>query len=140
MNPRLALRCCVFGFFALLALGAAVDLLFPSSVPHALREAAVQGYLDHSRTGIFMWLFTIGALVGAACLVGAIGLLFSRPWSRPVALWSTILATAIYPFLNSGVVLSGWSMALLLASQLLWGAALALAYFSEASLYFVHGR
>src|SRR5258708_2334291 len=103
-NPRFALRCCVLGSFVLIALGAAVDLIFPSAIPKPLRDAAVQAYLDHTRPRTFMWLLSFGALVGAAWFIGAIGVLFFKRWSRPLALWSTILASALYPFLNSGVV------------------------------------
>jgi hypothetical protein len=135
-NPRLALRCCVLGAFILLAVGGAFDLLFPGALPQDLRNADHAYAASQSLAATSMWLFGCGALVGLSFIVGGLGLLFFKPWSRPLALWSTIVAAALYPFINNGIVLSGWSMSCYLLAESLWGAALALAYASDARSHF----
>lgn len=135
-NPPLALRCYVLGAFVLLAVGGSFDLLFPGSLPQHLRNVDRAYAASQSLAATSMWLFGCGALVGLAFIAGAVGLLFFKPWSRPLALWSTIVAAASYPFINKGIVLSGWSMSFYLLAENLWGAALALAYASEARSYF----
>jgi hypothetical protein len=98
-DTRLALRCCVIGAFVLLAVGGAFDLLVPGSL---LRNADQTYGTGFGFPRISMWMFGFGALVGLAFIVGGLGLLALKPWSRPLALWSTILGAAVYPFYQQG--------------------------------------
>jgi hypothetical protein len=66
---------------------------------------------------------------------GLIGLLYFKRWARPVSFWSTIAALLLYSFLGPSLM-SGVESALLEAASAVWGAALALSYFSPVSKSF----
>ena len=134
-NTRLAVRLCVIGAFALMALGLVSN--FASPLPEALRNANC-AHLAARRMD--WWLVGLGAVFGVGFVVGGLGLLFPKRWAAPLALWSTLLSAAIYPFLNPAVVFSGWTMEYLHGSAMLWGAALALGYVSRSTSHFDDGR
>ena len=70
-----------------------------------------------------------------ADLAGIVGLFWFRPWGRTLALLTTLARMCIDPW--SSVAATTWAHALLYdVSTLLWGAALALAYFSAESARF----
>lgn len=73
-----------------------------------------------------------GALLGAlalAWLAGFAGLFLFKAWARPLALYSTLAGYLIYPSLGMTLA-SGFESMLAEASATVWGAILALAYFS----------
>jgi hypothetical protein len=109
----------------LVAMG--VDALFPTLVSRALTEAvqseAVPPFLE---SGLFIALNV--ALVTAA-LAGSLGMLLFKRWARSLSLWSTVVLLLYLPFIGS-IVESGLAASLYEASSMLWGAALAAAYFS----------
>jgi hypothetical protein len=67
-----------------------------------------------------------------AAFAGVVGILLFKHWGRALSLYSTVLGCFIFPFLGS-IASSGLSYALDDAAYTLWGAALALAYFSPIS-------
>lgn len=66
-----------------------------------------------------------------AGLVSVVGLLLFWRFSRPLALVSTVLGEILLPFFGPTIE-SGWVSMLDDCAGILWGAALALAYFSPA--------
>ena len=68
------------------------------------------------------------------CIVIAsyIGLYRLTSWGRSLALWSTIAALALYPTIGP-MLETPWEAMLVDASTMLWGAILALAYFSPVA-------
>lgn len=132
--------------FASLAFGLAghiVDIAIPWLIPEGLLEAyethgPFQEPIEDTLTTNAMALFALGAfaigLLGAG-VAAAVGLLLLQRWARTLALWVTIIGLGVTPFF--GVVLySSWTMALFDTSTTLWGAMLAMAYFSELKVHF----
>jgi hypothetical protein len=68
-------------------------------------------------------------------VAGMVGMVRFRSWGRSVSFWSTVVGFALCSFF--GVDLSSsWAMALGQTGEMLWGALLALAYFSPLSREF----
>ena len=111
-------------------LGAAVDLLVPGSVPAELAEAyasvsAIEDATLISLAGLSVFALAL-AIVG---IVALIGLYFFKRWGRRLSLAITVISVLIYPALGPAVY-SGWALMLTVSSVMLWGAVLAMAYFS----------
>jgi len=70
----------------------------------------------------------MGALM-LACLVGLVGLFRFKAWGRTVSLYATPAALVVEACAGA-TLSSGVENALLGAASMLWGAVLALAYFS----------
>ncbi len=98
--------------------------LIPQSVAHALENEPLHSIFDDL---IFSTLLFVSFAVVA--VASTVGLFFFRRWARSVSLYVTILGFGLYPFLGPTVI-SPWSGALSDASFMLWGAILAIAYFS----------
>jgi urea transporter len=111
-------------------LGASIDLIVPGNIPDVLNDA-YETYIAEDpavTTALIVGLITLFVL--AAGITSTIGLLLLKPWSRRVALWTTLVSLLTYPALGA-MIFSGWATMLLEASMALWGAALAMTYFSE---------
>jgi hypothetical protein len=132
-------RCLVLCSVLLAIVSSAVDWLFPSLISQALttaleREPLSAFIMDHPfilLAVLLPWL--------AAVLASTIGLLFFKRWARTVALYSTILGIGLYPLFGvtvASAVASSFSE----ASMLVWGAVLALAYYSSLSERFVAAK
>lgn len=136
MNQVTTFRILVVASIAAAVLGASVDAFIPSLLPAVLGDA----YEAHmaaeeptmSRALVFGGL-AIVLLIGV--VVGTIGLLLFKPWGRSLSLWLSVLATLSYPLFGP-VVYSGWAAMLADTSMMLWGAALAMAYFAEINVRF----
>lgn len=104
-----------------------VDFVFSDLVP----VGAIQAIDAEARFSLFEhgWGQSVLALWAVASFCSAIGLLFLRRWARSMALWSTGVGFALLPFLGTSLA-SGWATALTEGSSTLWGAVVALAYFS----------
>lgn len=79
------------------------------------------------------WIFGgVAAVLLLAWLASLVGLFLYKPWGRTLSLYSTFAALLVTPFI--GVLLSsGIESALFDASSMVWGAVLALSYFSPVS-------
>lgn len=118
--------------------GGLTDSMIPSAVPTILSEA----FDEYSDTLPESGFLTIGIASIVLLLVGIIstvGLYFFRPWAPFLAVFATVLA---YPFsvLIGPTVISGWSWALFDMSSALWGAVLALTFFSHIKNHFIKMR
>ena len=136
MNQATIFRFLVVASIAIAILGASVDSFVPGLLPTVL-EDAYEAYAA-AEEPTMSYALALGGLalvllIGA--VVGTIGLVLFRPWGRPLSLWLSVLAMLSYPFLGP-VVSSGWGTMLTETSMMLWGAALAMAYFAEIKVRF----
>lgn len=117
-------------------LGATLDLLVPSLIDVDL-SAAYDTYTSEDPTSvaliIAMGVFALVLLVLA--IASSIGMYLLKQWSRRLALWATLLSLLMYPPLGS-TLSSGWAVMLVEISMMLWGAVLAMAWFSELRVHF----
>ena len=136
MNPSTIFRFFVVASIALAGLGGTVDFLAPGLLPSALNEA-YEAYLatEEPTLSSVIALSGLSLLLLIGAVVGTIGLLLFKRWARWLSLWLTALSVLLYPFLGP-VLSSGWVTMLTEASMMLWGAALAMAYFSEIKVRF----
>lgn len=112
----------------------------------AIIAAAFPSYSDqlqaavHRESNSWLWHndWAAGAVFGAfavAWVVGLVGLFRFRPWGRSISLYSTLAGLAVYPFLGNSLS-SAWEDVFYESSMMLWGAILALAYYSPVSARF----
>jgi hypothetical protein len=136
MNQSTLFRFLVVASILLALLGPFVDLLVPGLLPSAL-EDAYESHLATAELDIPFALafggFSLILLIGA--VAGTVGLLLFKRWSRPFSLWLSVLSMPSYPLMGP-VLYSGWSLMITGFSLMLWGAALAMAYFSDVSTRF----
>jgi hypothetical protein len=95
-------------------------------------EEALQAHVvaDEAASELALVVSGFALLVLFACaLAGTAGLFLFRRWGRRLSTWTSILALSTYPFLGP-FLHSGWGTLCIDASMMLWGAALAMAYFS----------
>lgn len=117
-------------------LGAAIDLMVPGIVPAELAAAyASVSTIEDATLITLAGLGVIALVLAIAGIVALIGLYLFRSWGRRLSLWVTVLSVLIYPALGPAVY-SGWALMLTTVSIMLWGAVLAMAYFSELSARF----
>jgi len=113
--------------FLLPVVALGVDALFPTLISQALTEAvqaeAVPPFLES------WWSIVVTVVLIAAALAGSVGMLLFKRWARSLSLWSTAFVLLYLPFIGS-IVESGLAASLYETSSMLWGAALAAAYFS----------
>ena len=135
MNQAAIFRFLVLASLLLAVLGSLVDLFVPGLFPKELDEAYEAFLAEEPELWIAlaMGVFAIVLFVGA--IAGTVGLLLFKRWSRGFSFWLTVLSVASYPFLGP-FMSSGWSFMLTELGMILWGAALAMAYFSELRLRF----
>ena len=107
---------------------AAVALLFPELIPQSVSHALENEPLHRIFDDPFLALLLIVPFIVVA-VAGTVGLFFFKRWARSASLYVTILGFGLYPILGPTVI-SPWSGALSDASFMLWGATLAIAYFS----------
>jgi hypothetical protein len=130
-----------FRFRLLLSLYIAVSaaaIVAPYIAPGAL-SPAIQAALDNEPTP---FLSTYPALALALILpaaiavcAGTLGLFLFKPWARTFSLVGTIAVIPAFFFFGVSVY-SGLEMALVDVSAMLWGAVLAMAYYSPVSSRF----
>ena len=131
MTPKL-FRCLVISWFLLSLAAGAIDWLFPSLISASLNKALeTTREADFIREHLFIFAF-IGIPWLLLFFAGAFGLLFFKRWARPAALYSTLIGLVLFPFTGPSLS-SGLANSLNEASLLLWGAVLAVAYFSPLS-------
>lgn len=110
--------------------GGMLDVLVPALLPAAFTAAMeAQEPLDSTA-----WLL-VGGAIGLAGLGALVGLWLFRPWAPRWALVTTALSVALFVPQGANAV-SGWSMVLTDLSSMLWGAVLALTFFSPLSARF----
>ncbi len=122
--------------FCFSVVGAGLDFLVPGIVPEPLQEA-YDAYTTAEEPSL-LWLLIVSLFGLGILIVGAaatIGLLLFKRWSRRLAFWLSVLSVLFYPVLGP-VIYSGWAYMLIELSMMLWGAALAMAYFSELKVHF----
>ncbi len=103
-------------------------------VPETLRQAELEITPIGFTTSTFV--ASIGAgLAAAAAIAGIVGLLLFRPWGRRMSLVATAVLLVTYPFLGV-VVASAPASTAYERSSMLWGAVLAMAYFSPLGARF----
>jgi hypothetical protein len=110
--------------------GALLDVLMPSLLPAAFTAAMEAQAPLHSNA----WLL-VGGVVAVAGLAAMVGLWLFRPWAPRWALVTTALSVALF-VTQGATAVSGWSTALTDLSSMLWGAVLALTFFSPLSARF----
>ena len=118
----------------LLPIGAPlIDLIFPELVSSEIGQALESGpspfLLEYWPSIAFLCAFLVSSIAGF------VGLLLFRNWGRALSLWTTLIGLCIYPFLGSYVTSSAASTLSELGATL-WGAVLALAYFSSLAAHF----
>lgn len=131
----------IFRWFVVLSLvlgvaGALLDLFVPGLVPPSI-QGAYDAFVEADEGSMIgsIALAVLMLLIVMVGLVGLVALLLLKPWGRSISLWTTVLAPVAYPALGP-VVYSGWSSMLTEISMVLWGAALAMCYFSELRVHF----
>ena len=116
--------------YVALIVAAIASSIFPS---YSIALAAA--YDKEPDTWLMSSLWIAGGLWGGlvlAWLVGLAGLFFFKGWARTLSLYSTLIGFAVYPF-SGPQLYSALETSLYDASTTLWGAILALSYFSAVS-------
>ena len=137
-SPVQLFRVLILASVALGLIGGVTDFVFPDLLPKDLNEAwesytpeGMEWLLSEDADWISLVIFLVVILVFLAlAIVSTIGLFLFKRWGRPVALWITVLSTITYPLFGA-TLYSGWALMLTQAAMLMWGAALAMAYFSD---------
>jgi len=135
MNQIALFRSFILASIAMAVVGPSLDFFVPGLLPQQLGDA-YDAYLAEEPA---LWLvvavgaFSLVLLVGA--VVGTVGLFLLKRWSRGFSLWLTAISTMSYPFLGPALY-SGWAFMLTEVAMMLWGAVLAMAYFSELRVRF----
>jgi hypothetical protein len=79
------------------------------------------------------WIgWTVIGGFAVAWIVGLIGLFYIKPWARSLSLYSTLAGFLLFP-LSGPSLYSGIELALADGASILWGAILAISYFSPVS-------
>lgn len=135
MNQTAIFRCFILASLLLAVLGSLVDLFMPGLFPPELEEAYDAYVLEEPSLWLAIAMGVSALIFLVGMIVGTIGLLLFKSWGRTLSFWLTIVSVAAYPFLGP-VLYSGWTLMLTEVGIMLWGAALAMAYFSELKLRF----
>ena len=133
MNLVAIFRVAVIASLVFPVLAVSVDLL-PGMVPPSVL-AAVESNL---KPGELFPAYAASLVLGVSAFVAAVGLLFFQKWARPLAVFTTAGSLALYPF-TPAMPQSGWAALAFYLGAFVWGAALALAYFSPLSARFGPG-
>jgi hypothetical protein len=129
MSPTIFRSLIIFSVLLDIA-SAAVDAIVPNLIPSSLTQA-YENVPTPAISGNPLWLALLVVLL-LMVLVSAFGLLFFKRWARMLSLYTTGFVFVIYPFF--GITLaSGWANAFTELSATIWGAVLAIAYFSSLS-------
>jgi hypothetical protein len=124
----------MLGSLALTVLAFITDLIFPRLVPEGLRFAE-EAYWNEMPTGVFTFRLVVFIAYVVASLVAFVGLYRFNRWARSANLVLTGLIVLFAPAMGH-ILLSGVAQGLADLALLLWGAVLALAYFSSISQRF----
>ena len=92
-------------------------------------------YLNEPDTWLMSNAWIFGTLTGALAIgsiAGLVGLFLFKSWARPLSVVSTLVDHLLSAFMGP-LLYSGFGEALLGISAVLWGAILALSYFSAIS-------
>lgn len=131
MSPTRIFRPIFLAANVLAILGTFMDTLIPGLIPPALHEAYKASFATapfSNAQALLAVAFILVFFVGG--IIVDIGLYLYKPWGRRYSLWLSLAALLVYPFLGD-VLRSSWANAFIEASMMLWGATLALAYFSD---------
>jgi hypothetical protein len=112
---------------------ALISAAFASAYFATYSEALTIAYDDEPETWLTRNVWIGGGLLGGLLVVGLVGLaglFLFKGWARPLSLYSTLAGVLITPFFGASVY-SGLETALFDASATVWGAILALSYFSS---------
>ena len=112
-----------------------IDLMLPQLLPEpfASAQSLQNAAVSESSLALVQFAFAIAILI---CLVASsVGLYLFRSWGRPLAVGTTLAGVALLPFAGA-VADSGLASAMAELSSMLWGAVLAVAYFSSLSKNF----
>jgi len=120
---RLLIATVVFDLLALFT-----DILFPGTVPAAVREAQSDALKDAS-TLATVFTAALGAAMLGLLVISFYGLYQFKRWSRTFALIATALSVVANASTGFGVS-SGWASAFDMVSNTLWGVVLALSWCS----------
>jgi hypothetical protein len=119
---------------ALAALSLTASCVGESGLPTPLQE-----HLEHQRNtepSALDWaLLAVGVPLITAGMMSFVGMLRFRGWSRPLAVATSAISIFLLPLFGPTVEPS-ISTALNYASSMLFGAVLALAYYSPAAIWF----
>ena len=119
--------------YVALMVAAIASVFFPN-----YSEALSVAYEKEPETWLMSNLWVAGGLLGGlvvAWLVGLVGLFRFKSWARTLSLYSTLASFLVYPLLGASLS-SGLESTLFEASTTVWGAILALSYFSAVSSRF----
>ncbi|HSH54445.1 MAG TPA: hypothetical protein VK967_05385 [Methylotenera sp.] len=126
MKPN-TFRCLVILSFVFSIIAGLVDSFYPSLLPEPLSQAYENLPLPSAlESPVWLVIFGSWLLLG---LAGMVGLIFFKNWARFLSLYTTILSFFLLPLLGPGLA-SGWAAAFYNASFIMWGAVLAVAYYS----------
>jgi hypothetical protein len=120
--------------YVALVAAAFVSAILPSTYSQELANA----YASEPRTWLMQGFWRpLAVLVPllAAWLVGLVGLFRFSRWGRAFALYFTIAGLFVYPFMGPALS-AALDSTLVEAHTILWGAVLALAYYSPVSVRF----
>lgn len=126
-------RALIFIYVGLIA-ASTIAAFAPGGYSQALSDA-----LDNEPSPAILenlWLmFGLVAPFALAAMAGMYGLYMFKRWGRMLSLYSTLAGLVLFPFFGPSLY-SGLESALFEASTLLWGAILALSYYSGISAKF----
>jgi urea transporter len=129
-NQVTVFRTLIVSSLVLSLVGGFIDLVFPGLVPESLAKA-YEAYTEaEAPMSVIIVAGVLSVVVMLLAIVATVGLLLLQSWARSLALWSTALSVLIYPLLGA-LLQSGVSAALLTISVALWGAALAMTFYSD---------
>lgn len=122
-------RALILLYVALLVAGAIAAFIpgYSQELSEALDNEPASPILDN------LWLM-FGLLVpfALAAFAGTFGLYMFKSWGRSLSLYSTLAGLILFPFFGP-TLYSGLESSLFEASTLVWGAILALSYYSAVS-------
>ena len=115
--------------------GSFIDLVIPGLIPEPLTSA----YEAYTETDASLTTLVVAAIASIGLMllavVATVGLLVLQRWARTLALWSTAVSFLVYPFLGA-MLQSGIAVMLIDISMALWGAALAMTFYSDLRPHF----
>jgi hypothetical protein len=124
----------MIGSLALTVLAFITDLVFPRLIPEGVRFAE-EVYWNEMPSGVFTFRLIVFVAYVVASLIAFVGLYQFKRWARTANLVLTGLIILFAPAMGH-ILLSGVAQGLADVALLLWGAVLALAYFSSISQRF----
>jgi|GEM_PF-1100410 len=119
-----------------------VTFLAPWLVPEPLRiaeESIFESVLESMSKSTFGFHLAIFYWIFATSIVGIFGLFMFKPWARPLNVVLAFSSFIVWPLLGYNLT-SGWSQAFADFSGILWGAVIAMAYFSPVSERFLRNE